>query len=80
MTRRVEREGAAGKVLGNFFLLPRGEAVLTKVAELVAVERDVAARWAKIVPTCTKHFAKCVARLPGPRHGTSSVTIKSRAA
>jgi hypothetical protein len=38
-------------VLGNFFLLPRGEAVLTKVAELVAVERDVAARWAKIVPS-----------------------------
>ena len=35
MTRRVEREGAAGKVLGNFFLLPRGEAVLTKVAGLV---------------------------------------------
>jgi len=47
-------------VLGNFFLLPRGEAVLTKVAELVAVEKDVAARWAKIVPTRTV-FAKCAA-------------------
>jgi len=45
----------------NFLLLPRVEAVPTKFAELAEVEKNVAARWAKIVPARTKVFAKCAA-------------------